>query len=161
MGIVRKKSSAADWKSVPFNVDNSLLFKMVRLTNYMSRHYKHDPVKHFGLSARDWRIMLAIAAHQGSTAATISKFTGYDQMSVGRTVAKLVRQKRVRRVQNPSDRRETFLYLTDEAWESYVTTAKLIQDFEQDILSVLSSSQRKSLDKIFARLTERTINYTP
>ncbi len=143
------------------NVDNSILFKMVRLTNYMSQHYKHEPVKQFGLSKRDWRIMLAIAAHQGSTAVKISKFTGYDQMSVGRTVSKLVRQKRVRRVQNPSDRRETFLYLADETWESYKTTAKLIQDFEQDILSVLSPSERKSLDKIFTKLTERIISYTP
>ncbi len=158
---MKKKPHTPDWKSTPLNVDNSILFKMVRLTNYMSQHYKHEPVKQFGLSKRDWRIMLAIAANQGSTAVKISKFTGYDQMSVGRTVSKLVRQKRVYRVQNPSDRRETFLYLSDETWESYVTTAKLIQEFEQDILSVLSPSERKSLDKIFTKLTERIISYTP
>jgi len=157
---VSGKPAVVDWKSVPLNVDNSLLFRMVRLTNYMSQHYKHAPIKQYGLSARDWRIMLAIASHQGATAVIISKFTGYDQMSVGRTVNKLLQQKRVRQVRNPSDKRETFLYLTDGAWESYATLAQLIQDFEQDILSALSSSERKSLDKIFTKLTERMINHT-
>jgi len=158
---VKGKSSAVDWKSLPLNVDNSLLFRMVRLTNYMSQHYKHKPIKHYGLSARDWRIMLAIAAHQGASAVTISKFTGYDQMSVGRTVSKLIKQKRVRRMHNPEDKRATFLYLTDEAWGAYSTLAQLIQDFEQEILSVLSSSERKSLDEIFSKLTQSMLDHAP
>ena len=157
--MVKAKRGVADWKSVPLNVDNSLLFRMVRLTNYMSQHYKNAPVNDYGLSARDWRIMLAIAAHQGASAAIISKFTGYDQMSVGRTVSKLVGQKRVRQLRNPEDRRATFLYLTDGAWEPYSKLAELIQDFEQDILSVLSSAERKSLDKIFTKLTQSMLDH--
>ncbi|PCI34219.1 MAG: hypothetical protein COB54_00015 [Alphaproteobacteria bacterium] len=144
---------------LPLDVDNSLLFKMVRMTNHMSQNYEHSPAREQGLSVKDWRIVLIIASHHGTSAAAMSKFSGYDQMSVGRTVRKLERLSWIYLKANPSDHREIFLFLTEDGEKSYRDLAQRINEYEQEILSVFTPSQQKTLDKLLTILSEKVTDY--
>ncbi|NOZ43287.1 MAG: MarR family transcriptional regulator [Alphaproteobacteria bacterium] len=154
-----EKRHDADSRPLPLNVDNSLLFKMVRMTNHMSHNYEHSPAREHGLSVKDWRMVLVIASHPGTSAAAMSKFSGYDQMSVGRTIRKLVRLNWVYLTVNPQDQRETFVYLTEKGRGSYGELARRIDKYERDILSVLSVAQHRTLEKLLTKLTEKVTGY--
>ena len=107
----RAANPAAARVGVP-SLDDSLFFKLVRVVNLTARPFNEGIGRRHDLSLSDWRVMMVLGSHPGTTASEVCQRTGMDKMSVSRAIAALARRRRVTRKPDPADGRRTLVWLS-------------------------------------------------
>ena len=100
---------AAAGRAGVIRLDDSLLFKLVRVVNLTARPFNEGIGRRHDLSLSDWRVMMVLGSHPGTTASDVCQRTGMDKMSVSRAIAALARRRRVTRKSDPTDGRRTLV----------------------------------------------------
>lgn len=94
--------------------ERSLVFRLLRLENLISKPFFSRYAGEYDLSLNEWRIVMSVASRPGITASEVCEQTGMHEMNVSRGVQRLVRTKRMQRIVDPGDRRRSMLDLTPE-----------------------------------------------
>ena len=146
--------SAADFDPRKL-AEGALVHRLLRLVNLLAKPFQERFGTRYRLSLAEWRIMMALAAHPGATATEIADWTGLHVMNVSRSVARLVRMKRVLREIDREDRRRNLLRLTRSGEALYRRIAPSAQAREDIVRSVLSGREAAS----FRRMLDRMIDH--
>jgi DNA-binding MarR family transcriptional regulator len=108
--------------------------------------------RRFGL-LRDENNILFCLTHYGSlTARSICEVTARPKNSVSRAVERLLRGGLIRRQTDPEDRRKGVLTITAKGQELLAQTSVLFQERESLMLRRLSAADRRTLDRLLAKL---------
>lgn len=91
---------------------NDLLSDIHVLANLTARAFSGQLDDLFGMSVPEWRVLLALARHPGSTAAEITNRWAMDKMAISRAIQRLEGDGHIGRDRNPSDRRSYKLSLS-------------------------------------------------
>ena len=151
-----KNRDNRDWRSHPFSVERSALFRMIRIINYVGQAYQQNALaRGLGLSRREWRVLLVIASHPDVSAAQVSEISGYSQMAISRAVRNLIGQNRLAQKTDPTDRRRSCLNLTDDGWAVYRQLVPVVVGLEDDVLGTLDVRERDMLDAVLDRAVAR------
>ncbi len=145
------------------DIDNSVLFKMIRMVNFFGNDYETTVPAELNISRREYHMLLVIALHPGVSAIEISDYSGYSQMAVSRGVKNLLKLDRIIRVPDERDKRKFDLTLTDAGWAIYQEISPSSLRMENDALSCLSKKQIKSLNEILSilslKMTDKLMKY--
>ena len=149
----RPRAKAA--KENPLAIDSSPFFKLMLLVNLMGRPFGRLYGRRYKLNLTEWRVMITLASKPGSTGNDIAHYTGLDKMSVSRAVHGLMRQGRVVRRANPSDRRHLLLELSASGLAVFQTIAVSGSRREQDLMAGLDAAERRQFAALLEKLVAR------
>ncbi|MEW6644428.1 MAG: MarR family transcriptional regulator [Pseudomonadota bacterium] len=106
----------------------------------------------FGLSQAGWRILAAIAEHDGASAADIGRACALDPFAVSRGIGQLVALGLATRGSAGRDRRVARLRITPRGRRTFAEIAALGLAIETDLLATLTDAERRSLDGMLGKL---------
>jgi DNA-binding MarR family transcriptional regulator len=140
------------------DLDHFLPYRLSILSNRASvaiaRHYSDR----FGLSIPEWRIMAVLGQTPGLSARDVAARTAMDKVQVSRAVASLVEARRVKRDGDETDGRITRLSLTPRGQAIYDEVVPLALHLEEVFLAALTLEERKLLDRLMDKLTDRIVH---
>ena len=119
-----------------------------RVSQRVARHYQ----QRYQLGRTEWRVIATLAMHPAMTATEICQFTQLDKMPVSRAIARLRQSRLVLLKPGKSDKRTSLLSLSARGKKIYQQITPAVLQEEQDILALLSATERKQLQKIICKL---------
>lgn len=135
------------------DLDGFVPYRLSVLTNRVSsaiaRHYS----ERFALSVPEWRVIAVLGQAPGLSARDVAKRTAMDKVQVSRAVQSLLATKRLTRTAHARDGRIAHLSLSTKGQAIYNEVVPLALSLERQFLSVLSSSEQKSLDTLLTKLS--------
>jgi DNA-binding MarR family transcriptional regulator len=137
------------------DLDHFLPYRLSILSNRASDAIAQHYSDRFGLSIPEWRVMAVLGQTPGLSARDVSARTAMDKVQVSRAVASLADAKRVKREEDSADGRITRLSLTAKGQAIYDEVVPLALHLEEVFLAALTPDERKTLNRLMDKLTER------
>jgi DNA-binding MarR family transcriptional regulator len=110
----------------------------------------------FGLTVTEWRIMAVLGEYPGVSAEEVCRRTETEKSILSRAVTRMLQRELITRSFSTSDKRRSVLTLSASGRAIYDELVPLAYNFEKQLLSCFSKSERKQLDKLLDRLFEHT-----
>jgi DNA-binding MarR family transcriptional regulator len=137
-------------------------FRLLKLTNLLSRPFFGQFARQYELTLNEWRTMVMLAAQPGSAAQDISAATGLHPMNISRALAGLRRTGRIEEARDPNNHRRTLLWLTKAGEKTYRDISPHSEQHAARWLEALTPPELATLarivDKLVARAEEITAN---
>ncbi len=108
------------------------------------------------ISINEWRVLAVIAQADAVAARDVVRLTPMDKMTVSRAIASLESKGIAERSIDARDRRVNMVSLTVSGRALFARVAALALDYEEEIMSALTSDERRSFDRILSKLTRVT-----
>jgi DNA-binding MarR family transcriptional regulator len=137
------------------HLDRFIPYRLSVLTNTVSMVIASAYEREFGLSIPQWRVMAVLARYPDLSAIEVAERTAMDKVAVSRALQGLLSSKRVLRAYDKGDRRRSILRLSAAGQAVYTRVAPMALRYEQQLLSALSPSDQRTLDRLLAQLMER------
>jgi DNA-binding MarR family transcriptional regulator len=131
-------------------------FRLNRLAAEVSADLSSEYRERFDLDIPEWRVIATLGfSNEARAAQYIAHCTRTHKSTISRAVSHLLTRKLVERVENGIDRREFALQLTHKGRALYKELIPRLLIKEQDILSSLTSEERKMFILLLAKLEKR------
>lgn len=128
-------------------------FRLMKLTNLMSRPFFSQFAKQHALSLNEWRCIVVLVHRPGCAAQDLSVATGLLPMNISRAVIALRKAGLVEEARDPSNHRRVLLWLTPSGRDVFELIAPQAQAQSQSLFSVLSKDELVVFVKMLDRLT--------
>ncbi|WP_201274185.1 MarR family winged helix-turn-helix transcriptional regulator [Microvirga brassicacearum] len=115
----------------------------------------------FGLSIPGWRVIATLGQYDVRTARDIAAHGIMHKSTVSRAVSALEERGLVVRRANQQDRREELLALTAQGRAIYASLAPQALAFEEQLVSVLSREEQRTLSSLMDKLTRHARAMAP
>jgi DNA-binding MarR family transcriptional regulator len=148
---------AAAGRAGAIRLDDSLFFKLVRVVNLTARPFNEGIGRQHDLSLSDWRVMMVLGSHPGTTASEVCQRTGMDKMSVSRAIAALARRRRVTRKPDPADGRRTLVWLSSAGQRLFDTLAVSARERERQVFRGVGAQEQARLSATLDRLIDALV----
>jgi DNA-binding MarR family transcriptional regulator len=129
-----------------------VFFKLVRIVNLTARPFHEGVGRDHHLSLNEWRCLMVIAAHPGSSASEVVEHTGLDKMSVSRAVTGLVSDRRVTRTADAHDQRKSSLSLSRQGRTLFDQISPAAREREAQLFANLTSAELAQLSTLLDRM---------
>lgn len=134
------------------HLNNFLPYRLSVLSNKISRNISNLYETNFQISNQEWRIMAILGEEADISAAEVANRTAMDKVAVSRAVKKLLTTGKLERHFSDSDKRRSVLSLSQTGSSIYGEIIPLVKEYEQQLLSTLSSAEQQSLDYLLKKL---------
>lgn len=132
----------------------ALPFRLLKLTNLVSRPFFGQIARKYELSLNDWRTIFVLANHPGISAIEISGHTGLQPMNISRSLAALRKLGSINEVPDPRDLRRTLVSLTREGVQAYQEIAEAARE---DTMRLFADVPAADLE-VFSRVVDQLID---
>nr|WP_298728850.1 MarR family winged helix-turn-helix transcriptional regulator [uncultured Steroidobacter sp.] len=150
-----KEKLAEPLEPSPLQLDRFIPYRLSVLTNTVSMVIASAYEREFGLSIPQWRVMAVLARYPDLSAIEVAERTAMDKVAVSRALQGLLDAKRVLRAFDKGDRRRSILRLSAAGQAVYTRVAPMALRYEAELLSALSPSDQRTLDRLLTRLMEQ------
>ena len=141
--------------AAPLELERFVPYRLSILASTMSAAIAAAYAERYALTIPEWRVLTVLAASPGASAAQVARCTAMDKVAVSRAVAVLVRERRVERGREESDRRRSRLQLTAAGLAVYREVVPFALAYEAALLRGLSRPSRLRLDALLDELLRR------
>lgn len=122
-----------------------------RVAQKLARQYEEA----LGLQLPEARVMAVLGSVKPISSNAVVEHTSMDKATVSRAVARLIRLGLLTRKPDPRDRRLIILRFTAKGRRAHAKLSRLALGWEAWFLAELSTTDRKRLDDVLARLSRR------
>lgn len=144
-----------------FALETFVPYRLSVLTNIVSRTIARLYGERFGLSIPEWRVMAVLGRFAPLSASDVCARTAMDKVRVSRAVDRLRRASLVEQAIDSRDRRRSRLRLSRSGHRMHDAIVPMAQAAEALFLDGLSPAERRTLDRLLSRLTERALAIAP
>jgi DNA-binding MarR family transcriptional regulator len=152
---MRKKKTLPTPRSDRLHLDRFIPYRLSVLSNTVSMNIARAYAREFDLSIPEWRVLAVLARYPDLSAVDVAERSAMDKVAVSRAVQSLLASKRLVRSYDKVDRRRSVLRLSAAGQSVYTRVAPLALAYEQRLMSALSATERRSLDRLLSVLLER------
>jgi DNA-binding MarR family transcriptional regulator len=150
---VRKKSASPG--NGAFDLFNFTPFRLNRLAAEVSAELSSEYRARYGLDIPEWRVLATLGFRNDACSAQyIVHCTRTHKSTISRAVTALMTRQLIERVENADDRREYKLRLTRKGKALYDELIPRLLRKEQEILSCLSSRERKDFAAMLGKIEQ-------
>ena len=142
-------------------LDDSLLFKLVRIVNLAARPFNEYVGRNHSITLTEWRVMIVLASRPGCAAQEVALHTGLDKMSVSRALAGLGRDGRIARRADPDDKRRDLCFLTAAGEQLYAQIGEEGSAHEHDLFAAITPAEQGRLGSLLDKLIARSLAPAP
>ena len=128
-------------QSLPFDLTDFLPFQMSVIANRVFHRIMEDA----GLQVPEWRIMMALPAHQPCSSHDLCTLTAMDAARVSRAQRRLEDLKMISVIRDKSDRRRLVVRLSDKGTQEVSRMRIAAREVEADLLGALGPEDRANL----------------
>jgi len=136
-------------------LEDFLPYRLAVLSSTVSTTVARAYDKRFGVSIPEWRVIAVLGRFPGLSAVEVAERTLMDKVAVSRAVTKLIKNGRIDREFDDTDKRRSILNLSEEGKKLHDEIAELALQFERDLLLGFSDDELESLNSIMERLLAR------
>ena len=136
-------------------LEDFLPYRLAVLSSTVSTTVARAYDKRFGVSIPEWRVIAVLGRFPGLSAVEVAERTLMDKVAVSRAVTKLIKNGRIDREFDDTDKRRSILNLSEDGKKLHDEIAELALQFERDLLLGFSEEELESLDNIMERLLAR------
>jgi DNA-binding MarR family transcriptional regulator len=147
--------------ATPFALERFVPYRLSVLTNIISRTIGRLYGERFGLSIPEWRVMAALGRFAPLSAGEVCQRTAMDKVQVSRAVDRLRRAGLVERAVDAKDRRRSRLRLSAAGRRTHDAIVPMALAAEALLLDGLAPAERRTLDRLLTRLTQRAVAIAP
>jgi len=126
------------------------------LSSLIGRAFHSQVAQRHRLSLPEWRVLVTLANHRGSTAAEIVERWAMQPMMASRAIRQLKRRGWVERKVRRDDRRSYALWLSEKGRRAYRRVRPSANQRYHQIVGSLAPRELASLERALHRLTQRT-----
>lgn len=141
----------------PRNLEDLLIYRLVRLVSQSSAPVIRLCEGRFGISRREWRIVALLAAHGALSPSALAEHGNLDRARTSRAITGLVGKKLVARVTQPGDRRRAQVALTAAGRRLYDEIFPEVAQINRRLVAVLDEATLVSFDNALARLSTQAV----
>ena len=136
-------------------LERYLPYRLSILSNRISALISETYSAKFALSITEWRIMAVLGEYPGVSADEVSLKTQIEKSILSRAISKLLQRKLLERAFDPADKRRSMLRLTETGLSVYDELVPISYDYEQELLTCFSDTERQQFSELIDRLYER------
>ena len=136
-------------------LEDFLPYRLAVLSTTVSTTVARAYDRRFGVSIPEWRVIAVLGRFPGLSAVEVAERTLMDKVAVSRAVTKLVKNGRIDREFDDTDKRRSILNLSEEGKKLHDEIAALALQFERDLLLGFSAEELENLNSIMERLLAR------
>jgi DNA-binding MarR family transcriptional regulator len=144
-----------DARAAEFCLASFLPYKLVVVTDSVSRVFAESYEQLFNLTIPEWRALAIIAEYGTLSPTTIGHRTAMDKVKVSRATQSLVAKGLLRQSQDPRDGRGRLLRLTRKGATVHAGMVPLAEKLEAEVFNDLSSADTAALKRVLAKITTR------
>lgn len=133
----------------------SRLTSALKTVERYSRLFKNDFLRELGLVSRQAEILLAVRRHPGSSQDDIADELLINKSGVTRHLMAMEEKGLVTRIQSPTDRRVTLVYLTDKAQEMVPSIMEVNRKWSDFITEGLTEQEQQLLLRVLEGVSRR------
>jgi DNA-binding MarR family transcriptional regulator len=130
-------------------------FRLLKLTNLMSRPFFAQFARQYAVSLTEWRAIVVLHNQPGSAAQDIAAATGLHPMNISRAVINLRKAGMVEEARDPKNHRRVLLWLTPAGEKLFETVRPVSEKNANALLEALTHEELVALghmlDKLIAR----------
>lgn len=130
-------------------------FRLLKLTNLLSRPFFRQFAKEHSLTLNEWRCIVVIADRPGVVAQEIAAATGMLPMNVSRAVAGLRSADRIYSERDPDNHRRALLWLTDAGRQTFDAIAPHAERDASWLFQSLTPEQLRTFSELVDLLLAR------
>lgn len=156
-----KPNSRGKPRGAPFALERFVPYRLSVLTNIISRTIGRLYGERFGLSIPEWRVMAALGRFAPLSAGEVCRRTAMDKVQVSRAVDRMRRAGLVERAVDAQDRRRLRLRLSAVGHRTHDAIVPMAIAAEALLLDGMSAEDRRILDRLLSRLTDRALAIAP
>ena len=138
--------------TLKLNLNNFLPYRLSVLSNKISQNIANLYETNFQISNQEWRIIAILGEQADISAAEVANRTAMDKVAVSRAVKKLLITGKLERHFSNADKRRSVLSLSETGRSIYGQIIPLVKQYEQKLLSTLSSTEQQNLDSLLKKL---------
>lgn len=151
------KASAPPVSSVlDLETTKALPFRLLKLTNLVSRPFFGQTAKKYQLTLNEWRTIFVLANHPGIPAVDISGHTGLLPMNISRSLAALRKLAYITEAPDPRDMRRTLVWLTREGVQAYQVIADSARADARRLFADIPPQDLETFSRVVDLLIART-----
>jgi len=135
-------------------LERYLPYRLSILSNRISALISETYSAKFALSITEWRIMAVLGEYPGVSADEVSLKTQIEKSILSRAISKLLQRKLLERAFDPADKRRSMLRLTETGLSVYDELVPMSYDYEQELLTCFSHTERQQFSELIDRLYE-------
>jgi DNA-binding MarR family transcriptional regulator len=135
------------------DLDAFMPYRLSVLSNRVSSAIADEYSERFDLTIPEWRVMAVLGGSPGLSAREVAERTAMDKVQVSRAVARLLSKRRIARETDGEDGRVTRLSLSPKGRAIYDEIVPLALHLEEEFLSVLNETERKSFEALMNKLS--------
>ena len=148
-----REETASRRKASRLDLFRFMPFRLNRLAAEVSTTLASEYQARYGLDIPEWRVLATLGFRSDACSAQyISECTRTHKSTISRAVTALMERQIVERVENAEDRREFRLRLTRKGRALYEELIPRLLRKEQDILSCLSTQERKAFASLLGKI---------
>lgn len=136
-------------------LEDFLPYRLAVLSSTVSATVARAYDKRFGVSIPEWRVIAVLGRFPGLSAVEVAERTLMDKVAVSRAVTKLIKNGRIDRKFDDTDKRRSILNLSEDGKKLHDEIAALALQFERDLLLGFGEEELESLNGIMERLLAR------
>lgn len=144
----------------PFILEEFIPFKLAVLSDAVSKLIARDYSDRFGITIAEWRVMALVSQYDEVRAQTVVDKTPMDKVAVSRAVASLVDKGLLEKRASQTDRRSALLHLSAEGTTIATDIQAVAKAHSDDVLQVLTRSERAALHGILDKMILQARNLT-
>jgi len=153
---------AADIDPAPPRLSHPVvLFRLLKLSNLLTRPFFAHFSDRYDLSLNDLRVLMTLATMRQAAAHEIGEAVGIHPMNVSRSVATLRRQGRLEERQDPLNRRRKILSLTEEGRALHSKLIPHVRKISEFAFSSMSQLEEESFGKLLEVLAAKLETVDP
>jgi len=138
-----------------------VLFRLLKLSNLLTRPFFAHFSDRYDLSLNDLRILMMLATMREAAAHEIGEAVGIHPMNVSRSVAILRRQGRLEERRDPVNRRRKILSLTEEGRALSSKLTPHVRKISEFAFSSMSRAEEESFGKLLEVLAAKLETVDP
>ncbi len=136
------------------HLDSHVPALLVILGSKMGAHATRHSARKFGLDLTEWRIVQILGSEGRSSIINIADTIGIDRGGASRSIARLEDRGFIARHGDTSDRRKSFVDLTEDGRELFHDISQFALVREERLLRRLKPSERSQLRRLLSVLIE-------
>lgn len=142
-------------QAVDLITTRALPFRLLKLTNLVSRPFFGQIAKKYNLTLNEWRTIFVLGSHPGISAIDISNHTGLQPMNISRSLASLRKSNHITEAPDPRDRRRTLVWLTHDGVKAYQEIAEAAREDTRQLFSDVPEQDLEAFSRVVDLLIEK------
>ena len=150
----RPRRASTGGRHEVLELERFLPYRLSVVSNHISQTIADAYAERFGIGITEWRVLAVLGRYPELSATGVAERTAMDKVAVSRAVARLLRTGLIEREVHGSDRRRSVLRLSAAGYDVYDQVVPMTLEYERQLLSGFSDSERAMLDRLLTRLDQ-------